>query len=81
MYNFPRKNIHLLKIIFLTKTCRTRVDKKRIEKKNTHTHTHTKIRPVATQYASTAMLHKPTHHQRLQENMPLWLFLVLILNV
>ena len=62
------------KIILLTKTCRTRVDKKRIEKTATN-------RPVASQYASTAMLHTPTHHQRLQENMLLWLFVILILNV
>ena len=60
-------------MIFLTKTCRTRVDKKRIEKKQQQ-------KTVASQYASTAMLHITTHHQRLQENMPLWLFLVLILN-
>ena len=38
-------------------------------------------RPVASQYASTAMLHTPINHQRLQENMPLWIFLVLISNL
>ena len=59
----------------MSDTSRKKEDRKKKKKKKK------KTRPVASQYASSAMLHTPTHHQRLQENIPLWLFLVLILNV
>ena len=85
MYSFPGKISIYLRIIFLTKTGRARVDEKRIEKtekKNAKPDLLQFNMPLPGLRRTVRQCYiAPTHRQRLQENMLLWLFLVLISNV
>ena len=64
-YKFCPVPKRLKRSYFWPKLSDTSRQKKDREKKQQH-----QIRPVASQYASTAMLQTPTNHQRLQENIP-----------